>query len=130
MPKSLVKHDLAVSEASEARDSSDEFAAPRLVCRKQRLLSADDAVRLVDGYRDGKTVYELGREFGIHRVTVSAHLKRAGVPMRRLGLDESLRAEITRLRDEGWSYARLGERYNVDPATVRRFHLLPTVTTT
>jgi len=29
------------------------------------------------------------------------------------------RAEIERLRAEGWSYTRLGERFNVDGSSVR-----------
>jgi len=43
--------------------------------------------RLVEGYLAGKTVYELGRKFGITRLTVSLHLKRRGVPIRMRGLD-------------------------------------------
>jgi IS30 family transposase len=108
---------------SEARDSSGEFAPPRPVCRKKRTLSAGEIDRLVEGYRSGSTMKELARQFGVHRVTVSLLVKRAGVPVRRASLDESLRPEIARLRDEGWSYSRPGDRYGVDPATVRRFHI-------
>ena len=79
--------------------------------------------RLVEGYLKGKTVYELGRQFGIARKTVSEHLHRRGVPMRMRGLDESLRPEITRLHDEGWSLKRLGDRFRVDASTVRNFLL-------
>ena len=75
--------------------------------------------RLVEGYLAGKTVYELGRSFGIARQTVSEHLHRRGVPMRRRGLDEAQRPEVLRLRDEGWSLKRLGERFGVDASTVR-----------
>jgi hypothetical protein len=108
---------------SEARDSSGEFEPPRPVCRKKRTLSVDKIDRLVDGYRGGSTMKELTRQFGIHRVTVGLLVRRAGVPVRRASLDESLRPEIAHLRDEGWSYFRLGERYGVDPATVLRFHI-------
>jgi len=79
--------------------------------------------RLVEGYLKGKTVYELGRVFGINRQTASLHLKRRGVPMRMRGLDESLLPEIVRLRGEGWSLKRLGERFGVDASTVRNFLL-------
>ncbi|MDR1294522.1 MAG: hypothetical protein LBK59_06130 [Bifidobacteriaceae bacterium] len=108
---------------SEARDRSGEFAPPRPVCRKERLLSIDEIDRLVEGYRGGSTTKELARQFGVHRVTVSLLVKRAGGPVRRASLDESLRPEIARLRDDAWSYSRRGERYGVDPATVRRFHI-------
>jgi hypothetical protein len=108
---------------SEARDSSGEFAPPRPVVRRRRTLKPDEIVRLIKGYGDGTTVYELGREFGIHRTTASVILKRNGSVIRRRGLDESLRPEITRLREEGWSYYRLGPRFGVAPATVKRFLL-------
>lgn len=41
---------------------------------------------LVEAYKQGATVYELGRRFGIHRATVSEHLHRAGVPTRTVRL--------------------------------------------
>jgi DNA invertase Pin-like site-specific DNA recombinase len=91
--------------------------------RQRRMLKEDEIARLIEGYTDGRTVYELGREFGIHRTTVSVILKRNGVALRTRGLDESLRPQIARLREEGWSYCRLGPHFGVDPATVKRFLL-------
>jgi transposase-like protein len=79
---------------SEARDSSDEFAPPRPDCRKKRTLSAEEIDRLVEGYPGGSTIKELARQFGVHRVTFSLLVKRAGVPARRAGLGESLRPEF------------------------------------
>jgi DNA-directed RNA polymerase specialized sigma24 family protein len=76
---------------------------------------------LTQRYLAGRTVYELGAEFGIARQTVSLVLKRNGVPMRMQGLREEQRGEVTALRDQGWSYARLGEQFKVDPWTVRNF---------
>jgi len=68
-------------------------------------------------------VYELGRQFGIARQTVSEHLHGRGVPMRMRGLDDALRPEITRSHDEGWSLKGLGDRFGVDASTVRDFLL-------
>jgi len=76
---------------------------------------------LTQRYLDEKTVYELGVEFGIARQTISLILKRNGVPMRRHGLREEQHREVTALREQGWSYARLGERFKVDPWTARNF---------
>jgi DNA-directed RNA polymerase specialized sigma24 family protein len=121
--KTLVGRRLGVCEVSEERDTFTEFAPPKPVCRKKRTLSAKEKDNLVEGYRNGKTARELGLEFGVHRRTATVHLKQAGVTMRMQGLDESARPEIARLRDGGWSYARLGERCGVDAATVRRFYL-------
>jgi IS30 family transposase len=123
VPKALVKAVLGAARVSEARDSSGEFAPPRPVCGKKRTLTAEQVEQLVEGYRNGATMKELGRQLGVHRVTVSVLVKRAEVPVRNVSLDESQRPEIARLRDEGWTYFRLGERDGVDPATVRRFHI-------
>jgi len=95
----------------------DPSTAQRRVVR----LTEAQLDRLVEGYLEGKSVYELGRQFGIARQTVSEHLHRRGVPMRMRGLDDVLRPEITRLHDEGWSLKRLGDRFRVDASTVRNF---------
>ena len=52
----------------------------------QKRLDAASVDALVDGYLAGQTVYQLATEFGIERRTVSAHIHRRGVPMRRRGL--------------------------------------------
>ena len=76
---------------------------------------------LIAGYRKGKPMHELAGDFGIARQTVSLTLKRNRVPMRMRGLHEEQRREVTALWEQGWSYARLGERFKVDPWTVRNF---------
>jgi hypothetical protein len=42
---------------------------------------------LTAGYRAGRSMQELAGEFGIDRRTVSTYLRRAGVVVRRGGLD-------------------------------------------
>lgn len=66
----------------------------------------------------GQTVYELAAEFGIERRTVSAHLHRRGVPMRRRGLSLAQKEEAFALRDRGWSLAQIGARFDVTPGTI------------
>jgi DNA-binding CsgD family transcriptional regulator len=61
---------------------------------------------------------ELGSEFGIHRTTVSSHLTEQGVPTRRRGLDQEQTAEALQLYEQGWSSARLGDRFDVSADTV------------
>ncbi|MDR2975002.1 MAG: helix-turn-helix domain-containing protein [Propionibacteriaceae bacterium] len=90
--------------------------------RQFRRLSEAQIAEMVEAYRGGQTVYQLAEVFGIARQTVGIILGRQGVVTRR-SLAESQRAEIARLREDGWSYVRLGERFGVDPGTVRRFHL-------
>ena len=91
--------------------------------RQKQVVRLTDAQidRLVEGYLAGKSVYQLAPVFGINRQTVSLHLKRRGVTMRRQGLAEADRPEIERLRSEGWSFTRLGERFHVHGSSVRNF---------
>lgn len=64
------------------RDPSSVPFPPRNVVHHLRVDEVDDLVRL---YQEGATVYQLADRFGIHRGTVSRHLHRAGVAMRRQG---------------------------------------------
>ena len=81
-------------------------------------LSDRQIATLADSYLAGASVYELAVRFGIHRVTVSAHLHRQGVTVRRQGLDTEGVAHAVRLYEDGWSLARIGDRLGVDATTV------------
>ena len=114
---------MEVSGESTIRDGVGEFAPPAGFRRHIKVLNDDEIARLIEAYQSGKTVYELGRKFGIHRTTVGIILRRHGVSTVRRALAEDQRAEVARLRGEGWSYARLGERFGVHATTVRSFLL-------
>ena len=58
---------------------------------------------LVAGFQTGKTMQELAAEFGINRLTVSSHVRRAGARALRGGLDEEQAVEAIRLYEPGWS---------------------------
>lgn len=96
----------------------DQTSASRRHRSVTTRLSATDVATLLDDYRAGATVYELAARFGIHRVTVSQHLHRQGVSMRRRGLTSPQANEALRLYGQGWSAARIGGRLGVDPTTV------------
>jgi hypothetical protein len=65
-------------------------------------------------------VKELAREFGVHRVSVTALLQRHGVALRPVGLSPEQVTEASRRYGESWSVARLGETFGVDGTTVWR----------
>lgn len=75
---------------------------------------------LVAGYEAGKTMNELAAEYGIHRVTVSSNLRRAGTSLRRPGLNAKQIVEAAGLYEAGWSSGRLAERFGVSYDTVLR----------
>lgn len=58
---------------------------------------------LVAAYEAGKSMKDLAAEFGINRVTVSIHLRRAEDLLRRTGLDPEQTAEAASLYRTGWS---------------------------
>jgi DNA-binding transcriptional ArsR family regulator len=84
------------------------------------MLSAEDVEALVDGYRAGATVYDLATRFGINRTTVSQHLRRSGVRMRRQGLEQDQVATAARLYEQGQSLSKVGACVGVDAGTVRQ----------
>jgi DNA-binding CsgD family transcriptional regulator len=89
--------------------------------KQLRRLSEAEVEEMAALYLDGKTVYELAPIFGIARQTVGIILRRHGVDTSRQKLDESNRHEIERLRAEGMSYERIGERLGIQGGTVWRF---------
>jgi DNA-directed RNA polymerase specialized sigma24 family protein len=118
LAKSLVKRlSAGVNRITPEALVASEAPALR-VLQSQTRLDAEAVEALIEGYLAGRTVYTLAAEFGIDRRTVSAHLHRRGVPMRRRGLSPEQQTDTIRLRDQGWSLARIGDRFNVDAGTV------------
>ena len=81
-----------------------EQVQPQLL-RTARQLPAAELDHLVAAYHGGATVYELARQFGIHRTTVGKHLRARGVDTTPLALvpgDVPAAAELYR---HGWSLA-------------------------
>lgn len=70
----------------------------------QKRLDPASVDALVDGYLSGKTEYELAAEFNIEHRTVSVHLHRCGVPMRRRGLSLAQKEEALTWKDRGWRW--------------------------
>jgi len=122
LPKWLVRACMKGSAESSEEAGDSPFAPPRPTTghMKARLNPAQIDL-LIKRYLNGKTVYELGADFGISRQTVSVILKRQGVQLRMKGIDENRRGEVVRLRGQGWSFTRLGTRFDVNASTVRNF---------
>jgi lambda repressor-like predicted transcriptional regulator len=100
------------------RATAEEVAdAVRVRRRTATRLSDGQVTALVDAYQAGQTVYQLAARFDIHRATVSAHLHRQGITLRRQGLNSEGVAHAVRLYEDGWSVACIGERLGVDGTT-------------
>jgi hypothetical protein len=86
----------------------------------QRRLSMTEVTELINAYEQEVSVKDLAQQFGIHRLTVTALLRRHGVELRRAGLaPEDIQAAAS-LYGRGWSCARLGAMFGVDSTTVWR----------
>lgn len=84
----------------------------------QPRLSAEKVGQIATAYEAGKTVYELAAEYGCHRVTISAALKRQGVALRRTSPTAEQIDEMVRLYKSGLSLARIGEQFAMNASTV------------
>jgi DNA-directed RNA polymerase specialized sigma24 family protein len=65
------------------RDLEPVASSSTQVKQLQRRLDPAEEQRVIDDYLSGRTVYEVGELFKIHRTTVSAIMKRHGVKLRR-----------------------------------------------
>jgi DNA-binding transcriptional ArsR family regulator len=101
-----------------ALDSQRSVTKPHTERRTVRRLRAEQVAALVVEYEAGATVYELAERFKVHRQTVSEHLHRQGVKMRRQGLNGPQIDEAAQLYGRGWPLARIARTYEVNPSTV------------
>jgi DNA-directed RNA polymerase specialized sigma24 family protein len=116
--QSLVSRLAAAQPALVASATDRQQRPPTRQRQTQHRLSVEQVQRLVAEYRDGASVQELAARWGVHRTTVAAQLRQAGVPLRRRGVPADRRTEAIRLYGEGWSCQRLAERYGCHATTV------------
>lgn len=99
--------------------SVDDRPLVRQIHQRQKLLSEDEIEQLIAAYRAGSTVYQLAKQFGCHRTTVSGCLKASGVQMRRTPLSHEQIEEAVRLYEAGLSCTKIGHKVGCSPDTVR-----------
>src|SRR5215218_1896046 len=68
-------------------------------------------LKLIAAYGHGESIKQLAQRFGIHRMTVTALLRRHGVELRRAGLTSDDVVAASRLYAHGWSLAKLGRKF-------------------
>ncbi|MET9267020.1 hypothetical protein [Amycolatopsis sp. NPDC004079] len=100
-------------------EDSTAAPPPRKALRTARQLRPAEIDELVVKFRNGATIRELAKEFGIYRVTVGQHLRSRGVDTRNLALKSDDVTAAAKLYLAGWSIGQLAERYKVGNETVR-----------
>ncbi len=111
----------ALPGLAEAEAEQSRMAATRRQRQSQRRLTPEQVEQLLREYKAGADMKVLATRWDLHRLTVAAHLRRAGVKLRRQGLSDEQLDEAVRLYGEGWSLQRLAERYDCDDETVRAY---------
>lgn len=116
-PSPKARKACSIAEASSVGDVRGAVR-PASAIKRARRLTPEDLVGLVADYRSGQTVYQLADKYGIHRHTVSQHLRTAGVRMRLDGMTPTQIDQAVQLYGSGLSLARIAELFGVTAKTV------------
>ena len=105
----------------EVQVTSYDYERTGPIRQRQRRLNAAQALLMATKYQTGATVYQLAKEFGISRHTVSKRLKKAGIAMRQQSPESELIDEMVGLYEPGLSLAEVGDCVGKSPGTVHRY---------
>jgi DNA-binding CsgD family transcriptional regulator len=109
------------SERPSEPSITDNRARPvRSVGKTETFLSPAQVDELVGLYREGVSVAELSRKFGIYTRTAAAHLVRRSVRLRQRGIAPEDVPEVARLYESGLTLMEVGRRLGVSQGTARR----------
>ena len=86
--------------------------------QRQRRLSEPRARLMADKYQNGATVYQLAKEFGICRGSVSGWLKRLGIPMKGQSPDKNMVNSMIKLYESGLPLAAIAQKLGISTGTV------------
>jgi DNA-directed RNA polymerase specialized sigma24 family protein len=126
LPGMVTRQSALVSRLSASQPAllaSSTGSEQRLRARqrqRQRRLTVEQTQQLIAEYEAGAGIKELAARWDLHRTTVAARLRRAGVQLRRQGVPDTLLNEAIQLYGEGWSCQRLAGRYGCDAETARQ----------
>lgn len=120
------RHDVAamrmkrVREATaggEIRTVDRSLWQPHAITRR---LSAAQLATMRAEYERGEDSPVLAQRYGISENGVLAHLQRCGVPRRHGKVSAEDIVEMARLREAGWTYRQIGEKYGLTRRSVSR----------
>ena len=98
-----------------------EITVKSLKQQHKHEFSNNEILEMARQYRAGKTIYELAKKFGCHRVTVSAILKRNGVTV---SVEKSEKifnpAKAAEFYEAGMKSKDIGIHFGVSEQTIRK----------
>jgi DNA-directed RNA polymerase specialized sigma24 family protein len=92
----------------------------RRIGTTQTLLREAQIDDLVARYQEGEKVTSLAVHFGIHRNTVTAHLRRRGAQLSRGLSDEQISEAGILYTEQQWTLEEIGRKFGVSRRTVGR----------
>lgn len=122
---SLVSHADKASKPRGARHQTPQRADMRgpvveRALQTQTRLSTSNRAALLAGYVEGAAVTDLvAARFGVHRKTVMDIARRAGVPVRRPPVTDSVRQEAALLYAEGLTLSEVAKCLGINEKTPR-----------
>lgn len=111
---------LAASVVSGDFAITNQHEGVRAIRQVQRRITNREAEQIGAQYQNGRSTYELAKEWGVNRETVSLALRRARVPPRCPRLTNAQLQEAHGLHRDGWSLNQLGKKYGIDPKTMKK----------
>lgn len=93
----------------------------KTIKQQQKSLSDKETRTIITKYQQGKSTYELAKEFGCHRATISKALKDNGIEVTNQCAKKKVLAEmIMQMYSEWYKPQEIGEALGVSADTVRR----------
>lgn len=114
---------LSNASAPLATDLTDTSYDPNCIIteieQQQKDLMDDEILLIVKRYMEGARIYELAREFGCHRGTISRHLKQQGVKVSNKVTDRPALVErVLRMYDGGMKPKDIGAELGINARSV------------
>ena len=101
--------------------SYDPNSTIKTITQQQKTLSEAETRTIILKYQQGKSTYELAKEFGCHRYTISKALKDNGIEVTNQCAKKKVLAEmIMQMYSEWYKPQEIGEALGVSADTVRR----------
>lgn len=130
MPAELLarysRHDVAamrMKRIGKATAAGEVRTVERKVWQRHaiaRRLSSAQLASMRAEYERGEDSPLLAQRYGISENSVLAQLERCGVPRRHGRVSAEDVVEMARLREAGWTYRRIGERFGLTRRSVSR----------
>lgn len=101
--------------------SYDPNSTVKTITQQQKTLSEAETRTIIQKYQQGKSTYELAKEFGCHRYTISKALKDNGIEVTNQCAKKKVLAEmIMQMYSEWYKPQEIGEALGVSADTVLR----------